>query len=318
MGGSDSLRPNEEDGIPVPKLRFRADGTFTIAQFTDLHWHNGEELDRMTLQVMCKVLEAEQPDLVVLTGDNLGGKGCTDPERSVSQLVGPLETSGVPWAVVFGNHDDEGSVSRAGLMELYRSYKGCLAEPGPPDLPGVGNYVLTVAADRGTVPTILYFLDSNSYAPEEIGGYGWVHHDQVAWYRRTARALANAHAPGLPALAFFHIPLPEYDSVWQHATCYGRKEESVCCPRLNSGLFAAMVEQGDVMATFVGHDHVNDYVGEWMGIHLAYGKVTGYQTYPRDGSPRGARIIRLTAGRRHFSTWLRLDDGSRSDDLTCL
>lgn len=66
----------------------------------------------------------------------------------------------------------------------------------------------------------------------------------------------------------------------------------------------------DVRGTFVGHDHINDYWGELHGIRLCYGRATGYNTYGKEGFPRGARIIQLTEGEADFQTWLRLDDGS--------
>ena len=114
----------------------------------------------------------------------------------------------------------------------------------------------------------------------------------------------------MPALAFFHIPIPEYDEVWDFHNCYGVKYENVCCPRINTGFFAAMHEMGDVMGTFVGHDHVNDFWGELHGIRLCYGRGTGYNTYGRDGFLRGARVIQLSEGKRGFETWLRLANGS--------
>ena len=87
----------------------------------------------------------------------------------------------------------------------------------------------------------------------------------------------------------------------------GIKHEEVCCPKLNSGLFAAMVEMGDVMGTFVGHDHDNDYCGTLHDIRLCFGRVTGYNTY---GSlSRGARVIRLQEGSHSFDTWQRLEGG---------
>lgn len=49
--------------------------------------------------------------------------------------------------------------------------------------------------------------------------------------------------------------------MWERKTCYGSKFERVCCPEVNTGLFAAMLERGDVMGTFAGHDHINDYWG---------------------------------------------------------
>lgn len=303
-------------------LCFREDGTFTIVQLTDLHWHNGEGDDRLTRRLTELVLDTEAPDLVVLTGDIIAGAGCLDPAESWRQVVVPVERRGIPWAAVFGNHDDEGSLNRHELMEVQRSCAFCLSEPGPPDLPGVGNYVLPIRARRGEAKlAVLYFLDSGSYAPTKIGGYAWVAREQVNWYAATAARLAEAYArrrsvrpqlpERLPALAFFHIPLPEYDEVWDHFPCWGVKYEPICCPRVNSGLFAAMHEAGDVMGVFVGHDHVNDFVGNLHGIRLCYGRAGGYATYGREGFPRGARVIRLYEGRRDFDTWLRLDDGSQ-------
>lgn len=93
-------------------------------------------------------------------------------------------------------------------------------------------------------------------------------------------------------------------------TCYGHKFESVCSPKVNSGFFEALLQMGDVLGTFVGHDHVNDYGGELHGIRLHYGRATGYGTYGREGFERGARMIRLYEVQRRFDTWLRLADGS--------
>ena len=90
----------------------------------------------------------------------------------------------------------------------------------------------------------------------------------------------------------------------------GQKHETVCCPKVNSGFFATMVEMGDVMAAYVGHDHINDFEGDWYGIRLGYGRASGYTPYGRPDMPRGARIVELQEGERNFNTWLRLDDGS--------
>lgn len=292
-------------------LRFRPDGTFTIVQFTDTHWHNGEPADLKTRALMERVLEAERPDLVVLTGDNLDGAGCRDPARAWRDLVAPMEERAIPWAAVFGNHDDEGALSREELLEVQQACAGCLSQRGPKGVSGVGNYVLLVeSAKGGRRALVLYFLDSNSYAPPSVGGYAWIRHDQIVWYRETARALREENGALLPALAFFHIPLPEYEEVWATQPCRGHKNEPVCCPRLNTGFFAALWEEGDVMGTFVGHDHINDYEGTLYGIRLCYGRATGYQTYGREGFLRGARIIRCREGERDFRTWLRLEDGS--------
>ena len=129
-------------------LRFRSDGTFTIAQFTDVHWRDGDEADERTRALIERVLDIELPDLAVLTGDVVEGSEARDPAEACRQVVAPLEQRGVPWASVFGNHDDEGALSRAQLLDVLQGCAGCLTESGPPDVTGVGNYVLRLAVIR--------------------------------------------------------------------------------------------------------------------------------------------------------------------------
>jgi 3',5'-cyclic AMP phosphodiesterase CpdA len=300
----------------LPILRFRPDGTFTIVQLTDVHWNNGEDADLRARTLIESVLDAETPDLVVLTGDTVEGSAARDPADACRQTLAPIETRGLPWAVVFGNHDDEGILSREQLFAVQRASPLCLTERGPRNVTGVGNYALRVtSASAGSLAAALYFLDSNAYDARGLGDYAWIGHDQIDWYRRTSRRLAAEYAAvttgqRLPALAFFHIPLPEYEEVWRTRTCRGHRGEPVCGPPVNSGFFTALVEAGDVMGTFVGHDHVNDFEGELHGIRLCYGRATGYSGYGLEDFERGARIIRLREGRRAFETWIRLADGS--------
>ena len=292
-------------------LKFRSDQRFKIVQFTDIHWHNGEPADQQSAALMTQIAAAESPDLIVLTGDILAGGGCDDAADSLREVVKIVEGCGIPWAAVFGNHDDEGSADRHELMAVMQDSKLSLAQPGPEEIPGVGNYLLPIQNSEEDVSTaLLYFIDSGSYAPTDIDGYDWIRREQIAWYlQESARFTAEA-GPPLPALAFFHIPIPEYDEVWDFHTCYGVKYENVCAPRINTGFFAAMHEAGDVMGTFVGHEHINDFWGDLHGIRLCYGRATGYHTYGREGFPRGARVIQLQEGARQFETWLHLDDGT--------
>lgn len=294
-------------------LRFRGD-TFKIAQITDTHWSQQSERDRLTREVIEAILEWEQPDLVFLTGDLISGAGCSDPARAIRELVDPIERRAIPWAAVMGNHDDEGNLSREDLWRVMQRCSHFVGERGSRRITGVGNYVLPVWNRQGEQPAaFLWGIDSNSYAPENIGGWGWIEHDQVAWYLRHARKLRRQWAnrrSQIPHLAFFHIPLPEYEQVWQTQVCYGEKHEPVCAPKLNTGFFAVLYAVGEVVGTFVGHDHVNDFYGELHGIRLCYGRVSGYGGYGKEGFLCGARLIELEQGLRCFRTWLRLEDGS--------
>jgi hypothetical protein len=241
--------PSKECTMP-PELRFRADGTFTIVQFTDTHFtsnppHNIEPTDEQTVALMTQVLEAEQPDLVILTGDVIDGGRCTDSAAAWRMAVSPIVAQGLPWAATYGNHDDEGRVDRAGLMAVQQSIPGCLSQFGPSPMTGVGNYLLKVLDVQGAQSCAhLYFLDSNSYSKTGLGVYDWIHRDQILWFAQSARDLAEANGGAkLPALAFFHIPLPEYHEVWDYYPCYGMKYEEICPPFVNSGLFAHCMKQ---------------------------------------------------------------------------
>jgi 3',5'-cyclic AMP phosphodiesterase CpdA len=58
-----------------------------------------------------------------------------------------------------------------------------------------------------------------------------------------------------------------------------RVKTGICCAALNTGLYAAMKEMNDIKALWVGHDHKNDFYGDFYGITLGYGRKTGYGGY---------------------------------------
>ncbi|MEH7301350.1 metallophosphoesterase family protein [Neobacillus drentensis] len=289
-------------------LSFNHSGKFKIVQFTDLHLQNGELEDEKTITLMEKILDKEKPDLAVLTGDTIRALHCIDPKKAFSLAVGPMENRRIPWAAVFGNHDDEGAVSKEDLMNLQKGYLHCYSRPGSKNVTGVGNYDIPIYQQDGSLSFILYFLDSGSIASGTIGGYDWIKRNQIEWYEHKSRNYSFLNKKPLPSLAFFHIPLPEFNDLWDYHVTYGNKFEPVGCPKVNSGLFSAMVERQDVKGIFVGHDHINDFCGDYFGIRLAYGRATGFNTYGKEGYPRGARIIELLDNT--FRTWIRLEDGS--------
>jgi hypothetical protein len=216
-----------------------------------------------------------------------------------------------------GNHDDEYSDrTRQEIIAHLAVQPFSMTRPGPKDLGAGGNYVLTVkSASSDDVAAALYFPDSGAYSSdrERLGLYAWISFAQIEWYRRQSAALTqgNLGVP-LPALAFFHIPLPEYREAVQAKTRVGQAWEGVCAPELNSGLFTAFVEAGDVMGAFVGHDHDNDFAGTVRGICLAYGRKTGTFSYLQH-QQSGARIIEITEHQRTFESWIRTHDGQVVD-----
>jgi hypothetical protein len=300
-----------------PALKFNADGKFKIVQFTDIHFQYDSYRSDSALVLMKTVLKREKPDLVVLTGDVVCSKNTAKAWLSLSEV---LIDAKVPWAVTLGNHDPEEKydTNKEEIMKTIVGLPYNLTERGPEDISGEGNYILEVkSSSSDKTEALFYFLDSHmGFHPKgDLGSYEWVAFDQIAWYREQSSAFTKKNGENpYPALAFFHIPLPEYKEVIGKCTTVGIQQETVCSPDLNSGLYTAMLESKDVMGTFVGHDHDNNYIGYLRGICLAYGNVTGRQCYGKIG--RGARVIELYEGERKFDTWiLKLYECDRDKDI---
>lgn len=300
------------------QLRFHKDGTFKIVQFTDVHWVPGDEKSEIAAERMNQVLDEEKPDLVVYTGDLCFGKPGT---AALDKALEPVVNHGIPFAVVWGNHDDEQGFTRQELFDHMKNKPGNLTGTTP-GLFGVTNYILPIQNSKGTGSAFtLYMLDSGSYSLiPSIKGYDWIKDNQVQWYRReSARILEENHGDTIPAMAFFHIPLPEYAEANTTVgnPMIGTRKEMVCSPELNSGMFNAIIERGDVMATMAGHDHINDYATLWKGVLLCYGRYSGGNTvYNNIAGGNGARVILLQEGQRSFRSWIRLKDAKVINDFT--
>jgi 3',5'-cyclic AMP phosphodiesterase CpdA len=279
-----------------PKLKFRDNGRFRIMQMTDIHYdYVNPEYAASSLVFIREAVAAVQPDLIMVTGDVVVSE---NTRKAWQDIVGVLSESKIPWAVVFGNHDSEYELTNRQILDILLAYPYNLTENGPEEISGNGNYVLTVAASAqgGKTAAALYCFDTRKQ-------HEWIDYSQMDWYRQQSRRFTaeNGGQP-LPALAFYHVPVPEFNEVIGKPTTVGLQKERVCCSEFNSGSFTAMHECGDVMGIFVGHDHDNNYIGCLHNICLAYGYKSGRQSYGSLG--RGVRVIELHEGERKFTTWL--------------
>lgn len=278
------------------------EGKLKIVQLTDIHWDPQSKNCAQTAQTIEAVLALEKPDIAMLTGDIVTEKPGPEGWKAIIAL---LEKAQVPFTVMMGNHDAE-VMPKQEIYDLLAQSPYFIGEKGPETIHGCGNYVVPVyGADHKTTKALLYCIDSNDY-PEskDYGTYDWIHFDQVAWYRQTSARFTKENGGNpLPALAFFHIALPEYDAIPNNGTMLGEKNEGSGASKINSGLFASFIEMGDVMGAFVGHDHDNDFIGTHYQIALAYGRVTGTDAY--GDLERGMRVIELKENERSFDTWVR-------------
>jgi len=308
------------------KLQFNPDGKFKIVQFNDTQ--DDERIDRRTLQLMEKVLDEEKPDFVVLNGDNITG-GCDTPlemRQAINNIAQPMEQRGIKWAITYGNHDED-STPKSGLdekdmLDIYMSYKYNLNNSGVKGITGTGNMNLLIQSAHKKKPAFnLWLLDSGRYAPKSIAGqdfngyptWDWLRFDQVNWYYETSKKLEKQYDYKVPSLMFIHIPLWEYKFMWygsadertdgSHARAVekhqivGERNENESTGPINSGMFSAILDRGDVKGVFCGHDHINTYVGNYYGVLLGYAGNTGFGTYGLPGEDRnrlrGARVFNL-------------------------
>lgn len=289
-----------------PVLKFNQNGRFKIVQFTDVHLkvENKPRCDSV-MNTISVVLATEKPDLVILTGDIATS---INVKEAWSTVTKPMRDAGIPWAVVFGNHDHEHGLTNKQMMDYLMTLPLNLSKNGPAGITGSGNYVLEIHASKSNkTKALLYCLDSNAYPPEkdndELGKYDWIKFDQIKWYRDKSSVLTKQNNGNpYPALAFFHIPLPEYNQIKQFKTTVGDRDEEVSSPKINSGMYNALLESKDVMGVFCGHDHNNNYIGTLNNICLAYGCKTGKDSYGRLN--KGGRVIVLHEGERKFDTWI--------------
>ncbi len=301
------------------KLKFNEKGEFKIVQFTDTHVDLASNSNLKVYETIKKVLDIEKPNFAILTGDNVTEN---EPQEAYRLFAEIFKNANVPWAAVFGNHDGQSGASREYLAEFLPKLPLCMnSDYDQGEIYGYSNFVLPVYGKNKKIEALVYCMDSNSNSTlsPTVDGYGWFDFSQINWYRKKSKefTLTNDGNP-LPALAFFHIPLPEYTKAWnnKYTPPLGVKNEDECSPDINTGMFSAMLECGDIMGTFVGHDHINDYIGVYYTIALAYGRVTKVMRNPEEDPLAGGRVIVLKEGQREFDTWIRDMNGKRELDCT--
>jgi predicted MPP superfamily phosphohydrolase len=290
----------------TPVLKFNKEGKFKIVQFTDVHLkvENKPRCDSV-VNTIKTIIANEKPNLVVLTGDVCTSENVKEAWATVTK---PMADAKIPWAVVYGNHDHEYGLTNKQITNYIVTLPYHYLKNGPQNISGSGNYVLEVKSSRtNQTRSLLYCLDSGDYPyekdNEELGKYDWIKFDQIQWYREMSKQYTKKNnGKPYPALSFFHIPLPEYKEIKEFQTTVGDRDEEISSPKINSGMYNAILESKDIMGIFCGHDHNNNYIGTLNNIALAYGCKTGKDSYGI--LEKGGRVIVLYEGERKFDTWI--------------
>ena len=237
----------------------------------------------------------------------------------------------IPFATIYGNHDDEGSLSRVAQMSLTESLPYSLSQAGPATVSGTGNYYVEILAPGTSTHSAvtIYLLDTHSYSPDErrFKGYDWLKPDQIKWFRESARKNKQKHKSYSKIhldMAFIHIPLPEYAD--KNNKILGNWREGVTAPGFNSHFRDALVEEG-VSVVSCGHDHVNDYCALSQGeeskkpeLWMCYAGGSGFGGYGGYGGyHRRLRVFEIDTNEAKITSWKRVEYGEtekRIDEQT--
>lgn len=297
------------------ELKFGADGKFRIMHVTDTHL---EEYNlEASVWAIGEACDIEKPDIVIITGDNV--QNCENPEdtkKLIDGLMNVFEARGIPVAVTFGNHDSEtGAMTREELMAYYNTFSCSVSVDDGEALSGCGTYNIPVmSSDGAKIKFNLWVFDSNDY--DENGNYACVKADQVEWYKAKSDELKAANGgEKVYSLAFQHIIVSEvFDALKKvdskqlfsvkniytdeyyvfdpEVKNYGTLMEKPCPGFENFGQFDAMVEKGDVLGMFTGHDHTNAFGVTYKGIVLSESLSTRYNG-DRYSTQYGYRMLEI-------------------------
>lgn len=308
----------------------RTNGTFKVLMISDTHFT--AEADNTAHALIGKLIEMEKPDLLIVGGDCISGikdnQTAQQVRASIANVACVPESKKIPWAIVFGNHDQEHAVktglTKKDVLAMYAAYPSNRNGIWKEGISGAGNTHFLIWNSTRTQPvSCLWLIDSGDAPPADLRlpkgmkTDDWIRTDQVFWYWQTSRDLEREYRQKVPGIMFFHIPLPEFREMSLTVKTRGVRNEQECNSKINSGLLAAVVDRGDVKGIFCGHDHENNYIGEWMGVRLGYDGIAGYHGYPhipvddpRNDRCRGGRVILIRESDPwHFQTWLRFRNG---------
>ena len=280
---------------------------FTILLFTDIQLWTLVSDNRRAFAIMDELVERTDPDLIVLPGDNVSG---ISTDILTLQLVSMMESYGVPWAPVFGNHDAEGNATLEWQGDRFEEAEHCLFDRGPTDLYGVGNYFVNIFEDGAPIYS-LCFMDNGRYID-----YGdrtaetYVDYAQIAWYKWNIEGLNAEFGTSVPSMSFSHFAFPEMrEAVEKYGILSddGRyvipedMGEGSCAylpgaAPVNSGFFETAKASGLTHA-FFGHDHENDARITVDGVTLSYGLKTGPSPRPWNSAKEyGGTVITIGDG----------------------
>jgi len=298
---------------------------FTVLNITDVQlgieeWDNDN--GKIAMGTILELADRVKPDLITSTGD-FGWAHFATYERFGEFM----EKIGLPWAVVWGNHDNmNGEENVDDLANRFMKYPHCIFEKGDKAL-GSGNYVILIEENNKPVEGMI-MMDTHNVFPftyengETKDAWGKLLPNQIEWYKEQVENLQKIGCK--ESSAFMHIPPYVYRDAWTAAydgkkdpmeidahetdcwnkgyeNSFGVKHEDICCYPADEGFFDAVKQYNNhTKYVVVGHDHKNSFAIQYNGTWLIFSLKTGPGCY-WESALNGGTVFKVSSeGIREF------------------
>lgn len=290
------------DLLSSPVLTKNNNEDFVILNITDAHFADYDYRAFTAFEceaTVKKLVKAVKPDMITISGDIV----CTESTVfAIKRFTDLMESFAIPWAPVFGNHDDEGNCDLNYLADTMMKAPHCLMQKGDPEM-GVGNYAVRIADENGKLREVIVMLDSH---------HNQANKKQREWVKNIAEDAGSAEVS-----LIFHVPLPEFQYAYDEAfendkpkagyNAQGERHESVACERdsngepVQRGFFDIIKSTGNIRHIICGHDHLNDFLVEYQGVRLTYAMKLGFGSGFRPQFNGGTIITVGTGGIKNIT-----------------
>ena len=316
--------------MPIVYVDKEGDDGFRVLNLSDPQLSNGNwdtSVSEILTDTVNALVSAERPDLITISGDLAWG---SESIESYDRLADLLDSTGVPWAPVMGNHDDASHASKVRISEIFASHERSLFRWGDERL-GCGNYVIVLRLNGAPVHGLImmdthsnmFFVDDDG---EVVSSYAELTREQIGWYGDVCDALSEMGVPETTMIS--HIPCYTYRDAFAAAFLPGVDpktipagdgmqtgcwtagyedsfgvvhEDVIASAERDNGFFDVLLAHGSTKTLIAGHDHINNFSILYRGVRFVYSLKTGPGCYwePElnggtliDISPDGAATVR--------------------------
>ena len=150
-----------------------------------------------------------KPDIIIITGDLVYGQ-FDDTGEVFEWFCKFMDSFKIPWAPVYGNHDNESKKGVKWQNQMLENSSYCLFKEG--EVTGNGNYVVGIAIGEELVRT-MYMVDSNGcYNTDDVNVMRdvGIFPDQLEFFKSRTTEIKKATGKDVPTFMAFHIPTSDF------------------------------------------------------------------------------------------------------------